>query len=291
MIKSISIISAPFHGGTAAVGPGRGPLALQQLASALHHHNLPIHNHVIVRDFTGHDGEIARIFALYRHISQLVADARAQSSFPIVLAGNCNAAVGVWAGLATTTTGCVWFDAHDDFHTPETIASGYGDSMAVAMLAGRCYRRMLRSVEGFVPMDLERLVHVGMRDVTDEERDLVTEAGFDIIWGSTEKNVDFASELDGVLGRKKLQRTMVHVDLDCLDASVGKANKLASYGGLLEDDLAKSLDNVVKQVQPVSLTLASYDPEFDTDGTVARTAIRCVDAFIQQLLRKERKFF
>ncbi|KAJ3475488.1 hypothetical protein NLG97_g9442 [Lecanicillium saksenae] len=117
--------------------------------------------------------------------------------------------------------------------------------MAVAMLAGRCYQRMLRSVDGFVPLDLERLVHVGMRDVTEESG----------IW-------------------KKLEGTMVHVDLDCLDASVGKANKLASYGGLLEDDLEMCLENVVKQTRPVSLTLASYDPEFDGEGTVAATAIR-----------------
>lgn len=288
MLKSISIISAPFHCGIAGVGPGRGPLALQKIASTLQRHNLPIRSHAITDDFTTYDGETARIFAVCQRISQLVAEARAQSSFPIVLAGNCNAAVGVWAGLAAATaSGCVWFDAHDDFHTPETLASGYGDSMAVAMMAGWCYQRMLRSVEGFAPLDLGRLVHVGMRDVTEEERHLVTDAGFDIVWGSEENKVDFAGELDGLLERKKLEQTMVHVDLDCLDASVGKASKLASYGGLLEDDLAKCLDNVVKHTEPVSLTLASYDPEYDTDGTVAEAAVGCVDAFIQQLLSQK----
>lgn len=296
-IESVSLIVAPFHCGIPSVGPGRGPLVLQHgVAQAIRAVTpLPIHEHQIPLAVVENlDGEAARIFAVCRAIAQQVAQARAAHSFPIILSGNCNGAVGVAAGLTASSSsqkndgdpsqlGCLWFDAHDDFHTPDTLLSGYGDSMAIAMLAGRCYRRMLGTVPGHAPLDLQRLVHVGMRDVSAEERQLVTDAGFDIIWGSTETRVDFAAQLNTTLERKTLGDTMVHVDLDCLDAAVGRANGLASYGGLYEHDLAACLESAVARTHPVSLTLASYDPDFD-EVNVPAVAIRCIAAFIQKLL-------
>jgi arginase len=175
------------------------------------------------------DGELAKSFEIFRRTSTLVSQARNSQSFPIVLSGNCSAAVGVSAGLTSTGTrgadlGCVWFDAHDDFHTPDTIASGYGDSMAIAIVAGLCYKKLLQSVPGHQPLALKNLVHVGMRDVTDEEKEMVLDAGFDIIWGSTENKVDFEAGLNRALEQKSLHDTMVHVDLDSLDASMGMAS-------------------------------------------------------------------
>jgi arginase len=288
--KSISLIVSPFHCGARAIGPGAGPLFLQTqgLLPTLQQFGLPVHEFEI--EPVDHlDGELAKSFEVIRRTSKLVSQARDKQSFPIILSGNCSGAVGVAAGLTSKTmTGkelaCVWFDAHDDFHTPDTIASGYGDSMPIAIMAGLCYKKLLQSVPGHQPLDLNNLVHVGMRDVTEEEKQRVIDAGFDIIWGSTEHKVDFGSALDGVLRGKLLKDAMVHVDLDSLDASIGMANKMATFGGLLEEDLVECLTRVVERTNPVSLTLASFDPAYEGADKIARVGIEGVKVFLRALL-------
>src|SRR5829696_706514 len=44
---------------------------------------------------------------------------------PIVLAGSCDAAIGVVAALGGGRCGIVWIDAHADFNTPQSSASGF----------------------------------------------------------------------------------------------------------------------------------------------------------------------
>ncbi|KAK6214581.1 hypothetical protein LQW54_004303 [Pestalotiopsis sp. IQ-011] len=212
------------------------------------------------------------LFALLRQTSKTVTQVAQQNPFPIILAGNCSTTVGAQAGLAAarnTVPSCIWFDAHDDFNTPDVLTSGYLDSMPVAMMAGLCWKTLLASVPGFKPLDLQRqLVHCGMRDVTELERSRVMEAGFPVVWGDAEKQVDFEAEVRKVLSEKELCETMVHLDLDALDVSVGKVNKFSAPGGLSEDDLKRCLEMIPNETKPVSLTIALFDPSFDQEGRI-----------------------
>lgn len=177
-------------------------------------------------------------------------------------------------------------DAHDDFHTPDTMISGYFDSMPLSMLSGASWKALVESIPGFTPLELDRLVHVGMRDVSEVEHALVTKAGFDIVWGSTERKVDFRAELDGKLTKEKMDSAMVHVDLDSLDISVGRANKFAAPGGLLVEDLVGCLEGIADKAFPLSLTVASYDPSFDPDDRIGSAGVRVITSFASTLLQK-----
>jgi arginase len=238
------------------------------------------------------EGEIGRSFELIRRTSKAVSQAHSNASFPIVLAGNCSATVGVAAGsiaspdiLRGEKLGCVWFDAHDDYNTPDTVMSGYFDSQCIAMLAGECWKGLLGTVPGHSPMNLrESLIHVGMRDVNDLERQRVLEAGFDVVWGNVEEKVDFAKSLGGRLNQKKLGPTMVHLDVDSLDVSLGKANQFAVPGGLFEKDLEGCLNAILKKTRPVSLTVASFDPSLDKSENLAAITIKAVTNFLKGLI-------
>jgi arginase family enzyme len=48
---------------------------------------------------------------------------------PLVLAGSCDAAIGVVAGLDPGCCGVVWAEAHAGFDTPQSSASGYRRDM------------------------------------------------------------------------------------------------------------------------------------------------------------------
>ncbi|KAK4112783.1 Arginase/deacetylase [Canariomyces notabilis] len=310
--SSVTIISSPYHVGQRDVGPGQGPtfLLAHGLASALSDLNVTVHELELpsISSPSEYQGEIGASFEILRRTSEAVKRARSTGSFPIVLAGNCTAAVGVAAGLHAASAaksesgqvlfngelGCVWFDAHDDFNTPDSVVSGYFDSMAIAMLAGLCWKALLATVEGFRPMDLrKKLVHVGMRDVTEMERARVVDAGFDVVWGGQGqegKGVDFAGQLGQVLESKRLGPTMVHLDVDCLDVSLGKPNQFACPGGLLDHDLYACLEGTVSLSEPQSLTVASFDPSVSSDEEaakpIAKIGIKGVKTFVAALVSK-----
>lgn len=243
----------------------------------------------VENDFSG---DIARSFELLRRTSDLVRKAHEKTSFPIVLSGNCTTSVGVAAGLTQAIKqldkelACVWFDAHDDFHTPDSLSSGYFDSMPIAMMAGQCFKAMAQSVPGFTPFDLRRLVHVGMRDVSETERQRVVEASLAVVWGNTEKHIDFEGGLAEYLREKSLddQPTLVHVDVDCLDTSIGRANQVAAPGGLLRADLTGCLSRAASTTMPMELTIASFDPSLEGAGDLAEAVVEAVVTFLQELL-------
>lgn len=85
--------------------------------------------------------EISTSFALYRQLTGRVRAAHVRERFPLVLAGNCGAAVGVVAGLPPQGLGVVWLDSHGDFNTPDTSESGFLDGMGLAILTGQCWHR------------------------------------------------------------------------------------------------------------------------------------------------------
>lgn len=145
-------------------------------------------------------------------------------------------------------------------------------------------KAMLETVPGHRSINLERLVHVGMRDVNHLERARVGEAGFDVIWGDTEKTVDFKAGLSTVLQRKQLRPTMVHFDVDSLDVSIGKANRFAAPGGLLEPDIVDCCREISTATEPVSLTVASFDPTYEGARNLAAVAIKSVTGFVQSLM-------
>lgn len=294
--RSVTLILSPYHVGIANRAVGRGPIYLKKrgITNAIRSKGITVYESIVPSVEDDLDGEITRSFELFRRTSALVRTAHEASSFPVVLAGNCSASVGVAAGLSHAVSnlggelGCVWFDAHDDFNTPDTMTSGYFDSMPIAMMVGLCFKAMLRSVPGFATMDLERLVHVGMRDVNDIERQHVEGAGLSVVWGDESTKVDFEAGLSKFLdeGETEQQPTLVHLDADSLDTSIGKANRFSAPGGLLKEDLSGCLQTIASKTVPLALTVASFDPGFEGADNIADTVIESVSAFIDSLKSK-----
>ena len=79
--------------------------------------------------------EIAESFQVMGAVSSAVRAAVQEGRFPLVLAVNCFTSLGTVAGLGRDV-GVVWFDAHGDFHSPDSTKSGFLDGMGLAMLLG-----------------------------------------------------------------------------------------------------------------------------------------------------------
>lgn len=286
LATSITIIFSPYHVGLRDHRVGDGPNRIRKLGLIGRLEELGVKVHIDeIQPVDDFEGEIGRSFEVLRRTSVMVSKARANNSFPFILSGNCMASVGAACGLGIKDLNFIYFDAHDDMDTPSTNENGYFDAMGLSMLAGKSWHWHTQQIPGYSPANYkDRFLYVGLRDVNDTQRKTVTEAGADVIWGDAEKHIDFAGELTACLEEKDFSPSLVHLDLDVLDESVGKVNGFESSGGLHEDDLLQCMSLLPKKATPVSFTMCSFNPNLGDGDKIAAIGIRAAIAFVESLL-------
>jgi arginase len=135
-------------------------------------------------------------------------------ALPLLLASDCTIAIGTLPVLARREpeTRVVWLDAHGDFNTPATTASGYLGGMCLAAGCGRWE-------SGFgAGIDPRRVVLSDARALDAAEREEMDRAGL--------RPVPPADVAPAVRG----DRVFVHVDLDVLDPSEMAFSFPAAHG-------------------------------------------------------------
>lgn len=228
------LISAPYHLGRYSVGMGGGPDRILAAGAAS---VLGSKGHRVVVERVerpvpfGH--ETGAHFALLGALAERVQQASTVGDFAFVLGGNCSCVLGAIAGLGLgKRSGVVWFDAHGDANTPETTTSGFLDGMPVAILTGRCWSALASSsIPGFVPLPDDRIVLGGVRALDDGERALIHSSGIALVEPDrmAGEESDFVTPLDRLAGT--VESVQVHIDLDVIDLSDGRANEFAAAGG------------------------------------------------------------
>jgi arginase len=281
-MSGVSIIVSPFHAGVPEVRVGKGPRRLlgaglpEILADAGLDPDI-----VEIGSVDSFEGEIGRSFEVKRRISDAVSAAVQQGRFPLVLAGNCNASVGVHAGLRGKHDAILWFDAHPDLDTPDQCLSGYFDGMGVATMAGTCWRRLAATIPGFSAFDLSNLIYCGIRDFEPGQREKVERLGIRAIYGSAAMKGRYSEALEEQLKALHRQPVLVHLDLDCLDVSVGMANEYAAPGGLTAEDLAACMRQVVAQTRPAAMTIASFNPDLEGSQNIAAAGVAAAATIVK----------
>ncbi len=162
----IRLLLVPYDSGQRNVRMGAGPEHLR--AAGLEKHlaaqGHQVDSEVIEPASRNWRAEVQTSFELMRAVAKHVRAARTARRFPVVLSGNCLAAVGVIAGLGPGT-GVIWIDAHGDFNTPQTTTSGFLDGMTLATATGQCWGELAHSIEGFEPVPENAVVLLGARDL------------------------------------------------------------------------------------------------------------------------------
>lgn len=224
--------------------------------------------------------EIATAFDLHRVVRESVTKALEIGQLPIVLAGNCNTGViGSLAAHDAPDVGLLWFDAHSDAETPESSTSGFLDGMGFALALGECWKPKLQEL-GWTGLDGRRAVLVGPREISAAAHLTLDRHGVAIISPEQARSKPAEEVLDHAVAQLKsagVTRVHVHVDLDVFDPSlVGRANSYALPGGLSLEQLLNQLRYLGAEFRLASASIASYDPEFDSDGAVCAAAIEVV---------------
>ena len=221
--------------------------------------------------------ELVRIVEGDRRLARRVQAAAGGGAFPLVFAGNCNSCLGTVAGLdrAGGALGVVWFDAHADFDTPDR-SLGFFDGMGLAILTGNGWELLRSSIPGFAPVQERDVVLVGVRDLEAHQRAPLAESALHRLPGASFTPDDLAVALADL--RTRAARVYLHIDLDVLDPSEGRANAFAAEGGLSLDQVEWAIGRVFEQFDVVAAAITAYDPTLDADGRMARAALRLVAA-------------
>ncbi len=285
----IDVVLAPYDSAHREKRLGLGPYHLTR-SGLLRHLQTGGHD---VRTFETDVGsafptDVGVAFELARVIGAHVKDSVRRGRFPIVLAGNCSSCLGTVAGLGATDVAVVWFDAHGDFNTPETTGSGFLDGMSLALLTGRCWTTMSKSVPGLAPIPEPRVVLVGARDLDPEEMELLAASRIALLPPDILRRQGLEQAAGPVIDRLgEIARSVyVHVDLDVLDPGEGRANEYAAPDGLALAELLSLVDLIGQRLTIRAAAITAYDPAFDEDGDIYRAAIEIVDAIIRNAERR-----
>jgi arginase len=266
----IRLLLVPYDSGQRNVRMGAGPEHLR--AAGLEKHlaaqGHQVDSQVIEPATLNWRAEVQTSFELMRAVSEQLRAARAAGRFPLVLSGNCLAAVGVIAGLGPQT-GAVWIDAHGDFNTPQTTMSGFLDGMTLATATGRCWVELARSIDGFEPVADKAVVLLGARDLDPGEGAALARS--EIVRLSVESA---PNEIERVLHSlaPTIEKFYIHLDLDALDPKEGRANGYAARAGFLNETLQQLLAKISSHLPVEAVTIAGYDPSYDAEGKVCAIA-------------------
>jgi arginase len=200
-----------------------------------------------------------------------VDDALFAGDFPLVVAGDCSICLTTLPTVFRhrPEARVLWLDAHGDFNTPDTTASGFLGGMC---LAGACGRWDPGLGQEALPPD--RLILAGVRDLEAGERELLERSSATVIGASLETLVYAKNALDRA-------PVYVHLDLDVLDPRAFPA-QFPADGGLEPEKLFDLLEAVVGECRVVGLQVTGFEaPEDELERqAAASTALHVLEPLL-----------
>ena len=289
-MTGVTLVYCPWDSGRKDWRCGCGPRAILQQGARERLEALGATVDIVeIEPSVDYESENSTGFEIQRQIARACDQATRGGRLPLVVAGNCNTAVGGISGIGGgRRRGHIWFDAHGDFCTPETTDSGFLDGMGLAMVTGRCWQQALSHMIGYEPVAESSTALIGARDLDPmEARDLastqITHLRVEQVRaaGVQATLAPFLQHLEN-----EVERIYIHVDLDVLDPVETPANQLNVPDGLWVDEVCDAIRLAGRSVAIAGAGLGSYDPSVDPEGRTAAAAV----TILETLLRSSKLF-
>lgn len=294
MTTGVSLIEVPFMAGDAGHPAAAGPERLARAAgTTLAGARIPVGvARVTARPPPAPAAPPATAMAtasaaVGREVAAAVRGSAAVGRFPLVLAGSCDAAIGVTAALSGSRCGVVWIDAHADFNTPASSVSGFFPGMSLAVVTGHCHRRVWARAGGGAHVAEDDVVLIGVRSLSPpEEARRLRRSAIDVVdWTAGGPGRDVETCLDRLAGR--VERIYLHVDNDAFDPDVAPGIVDAPVpGGLTLADMLRVVAAATRRFEVAAATLATYTPAKDRDDRTLRADLRIVELLGEHLARR-----
>jgi len=269
----------PYHAGDDRHGSSQGPRRLVEAGAVdlLNAHGASVTVDRVERGEAFRD-TAASASRVNKHLAELVRAATDAGRLPLVLTGSCNSCMGVVAGFDHARCGAVWIDAHADFNTPETAASGFFPGMSLAVVTGHCYANYWSQIGESTALAEENIVMFGVRDLWPEgERQRLERSAITVVpWRDGNPEGDVMAALDQLAQR--VDEVYLHIDFDGFapEFAPGIVDEPAP-GGLSGEDGEAIMRGVGERFCVRAVTLATYTPDNDEDDKTLRLGLRLVD--------------
>ncbi|REJ83394.1 MAG: arginase [Acidobacteria bacterium] len=293
--RRVRLIGIPMDYGQARRGVDMGPAALRHagLAERLRRIGVEVVDggnvEPPIRDTLPDRGGLAYMDHVVAVCERVYREARAAieaEEMPLFLGGDHSLSLGTVAGIAHgRRVGVLWVDAHGDFNTPETSASGNIHGMPLAALVGLGDPRMTDLGTPGPKVRPEDVVLIGVRDLDEPERVQMRRVGVQVF---TMRDLD---ELGvAVVTRRALdhlsrvEHLHVSLDMDALDPSEAPGVGTPVDGGLTFREAHLLMELLAQDGRVHSADLVEVNPILDNRNETARLAVGLVASLMGKVI-------
>lgn len=287
--KNCLLIGAPVDSGKRRQGCMMGPDAfrvagLVKVLSDLGHEVTDIGN-VMPKKPEPVENPTPQIHALPETIAwtkalREVAAKTAEKGFPIFLGGDHSISLGTVSGMLDYAAGqnrplfVLWLDAHSDFHTPLTTASGNLHGTPLGYLCGEAGFDDFPALPNTLPTD--QVCMMGIRSVDPEEKERLQKRDIRVHDMRSIDENGIAAPLRSFLEAVQQANGLLHVslDVDFLDPAIAPAVGTTVPGGATFREAHLVMEMLHDSGLVCSLDLVELNPFLDDRG---RTASLMVD--------------
>jgi arginase len=190
--------------------------------------------------------------------------------FVFCLGGGCELIVGTLAGFKSVFTGkpgVVWLDAHGDFNTPETSASGYIGGMGLAMACGRGPRLSPRVETARPLLTEENIVHIGSRALDPAEHQAMSASAMKLYSAESVRSEGMAKVAKDTANylSDRCDWIVCHLDVDAVDPEFNPGVNFPEPSGLSIVDVTEMVRALQRTGKLRIFNLTAYNPLFDRD--------------------------
>ena len=199
----------------------------------------------------------------------------ADGCIPIFLGGDHSIAMGSIGGV-THHAPCsvIWIDAHGDYNTPETSASGNIHGMPLAVLTGAGDRALTDIGRPGVKVEPKDVVLIGLRDLDSVERERLQRSGITIFtMRDIDENGISAVAKKALTSLTNHSRIHVSLDMDAMDPMIAPGVGTPVPGGLTYREAQLLMETLADSGRVTSLDMVEINPIIDTGNQTANIAV------------------
>lgn len=199
--------------------------------------------------------------------------------FPIFLGGDHAQSLGTVAGVAAYAAEVkrpqfvLWLDAHSDFHTPATTASGNLHGTPLGYVSGLAGFDAFPALPAVVPMD--NICLIGIRSVDPAEQAVLVENNIRVVDMRSIDEGGLKRPLEAFLDDVARVNGLLHVslDVDFLDPSIAPAVGTTVPGGATFREAHLVMEMLHDSGLASSLDLVELNPFLDDRGQTAKLMV------------------
>ena len=283
MNKSISVIGVASDLGANIAGSRLGPDAirvagLHRILQTLGYTTNDQGNLIAPLRLYGQDGSsnyLQEIAKLNKQLKEACTQAFTNGQCPLILGGDHSLAIGSIAATLNhyKDVGLIWVDTHADLNNPSSSETQNIHGMPVSTLLHNSFKELVQLVN--VPLRPENVVMIGLRDIDQEEKEILTQSGIHYF---TMRHVDELG-IQGVFRAAqqllidKVSALHVSFDMDVMDPLQVPGVSTPVNGGLNIREAHLLLELLHESDKVVSCDFVELNPMHDVKGQSAQVAL------------------